>query len=253
MSSGKHLIVNADDFGRTPGINRGVLEAHTHGIVTSATLMVNYPAAAEAAALAKDHAALGVGLHVQLTGGGTPSSPPEQVRSLLDGSGRFHAKPDALAGADPRELLAEARAQLRRFRELTGRRPTHFDSHHHAHKLPAVLEALVTLAWETGLPVRGASAEVRARLRSEGLPTTDHFIEDFYARGATLEGLIAVLVRLEPGTTELMCHPAVVDDELRATSGYAEPRARELEVLLHQGVRQALQAAGVRLVTFASP
>ncbi len=214
--------------------------------------MVNYPAAVEAAALAKQHQALGVGLHVQLTGGGTPASPRDQVRSLVDASGRFHAKPDALAGADPREVLAEARAQLHRFRELTGRRPTHFDSHHHAHKLPAVLEGLVTLAWETGLPVRGASAELRARLRSEALPTTDHFIGDFYDRGATLEALIAALVRLEPGTTELMCHPAVVDDELRATSAYAEPRARELEALLHQGVRETLQAAGVKLISFAA-
>lgn len=251
MTPGKLLIVNADDFGRTPGVNRGVLEAHTRGIVTSATLMVNYPAAAEAATLTKDHAALGVGLHVQFTGSAAPTSPPEQVRSLVDTSGRFHARPDALADADPREVLAETRAQLRRFRELMGRQPTHFDSHHHAHKLPGVIEALVTLAWETGLPVRGASAEVRTRLRGEGLPTTDHFIEDFYDRGATLEGLIAVLVRLEPGTSELMCHPARVDDELRASSGYAEPRERELEALLHDEVRQTIQAAGIKLVSFA--
>jgi len=253
VTSGKRLIVNADDFGRSPGVNRGVLEAHTRGIVTSATLMVNYPAAAEAARLAKQHEALGVGLHVQLTGGAGPAAPREQVRSLLDPAGRFHARPDGLARADPRELLTEARAQLVRFRELMGRRPTHFDSHHHAHKLPVVLDALVTLGWETGLPIRGASEEVRDRLTREGLPTTDHFVEEFYDEGATLQGLIEVLIGLAPGTTELMCHPAVVDDELRSTSGYAEPRARELEYLVHEEVRQTIQAAGVRLVTFASP
>ena len=252
MISGKRLIVNADDFGRTSGVNRGLLEAHTQGIVTSATMLVNYPAAAEAARLAKEHEALGVGLHLQLTGGSTPASPREQVRSLLDAAGRFHLKPEGLVGADPVEVLTEARAQLRRFRELMGRRPTHFDSHHHAHKLPVVLDALVTLAWETGLPIRGASEEVRARLRSEGLPTTDHFIEDFYDQGATLEGLIRVLSRLEPGTTELMCHPAVVDEELRTTSGYAEARGRELEYLVHEQVRQTIQAAGVKLVTYAA-
>lgn len=229
-----------------------MVEAHTRGIVTSATLMVNYPAAVEAARLAQAHPELGVGIHLQLTGGGSPALPRDQVPSLVDASGRFHAKPEGLAGASPKEILAELRAQLRRFRELLGRRPTHLDSHHHVHKLPIVEPAVLTLAWETGLPVRGASAETRTRLRREGLLTTDHFIEDFYDAGATLESLVAVLGRLEMGTTELMCHPAVVDEELRATSGYAEVRDRELAALTHEEARQTLQAAGIRLINFAA-
>jgi predicted glycoside hydrolase/deacetylase ChbG (UPF0249 family) len=247
----KRLIVNADDFGRTPGVNRGVVEAHARGIVTSASLMVNYPAAADAARLTQQHPELGVGLHLQLTGGGLPALPPDQVPTLLDATGRFHAKPEALATAHPGQILAEARAQLRRFRELVGRRPTHFDSHHHVHKLAAVEQALLTLAWETGLPVRGASSEGRARLRREGLATTDHFVEDFYDAGVSLEGLVALLGRLELGTTELMCHPAVVDAALSTTSSYAEPRGRELEILVHEEVRHTIQASGIKLVTFA--
>ena len=252
MTARKRLIVNADDFGRTAGINRGVVQAHERGIVTSTTLMVNYAPAAEAAAMAKQNAGLGVGLHVQLTGG-APLLPPEQIRSLVDFQGRLPAKPDGLGQANPAEVLAEARAQLKRFRELMGREPTHMDSHHHSHReSSAVLDALCTLSWETGLPVRNASAAVRERLGREGIRTTDSFVEDFYDKGVTLDEVVRILGDLPAGTTELMCHPAVVDDELRATSGYAEPRTRELQVLTNRELRQVIQAAGIQLITFAA-
>jgi predicted glycoside hydrolase/deacetylase ChbG (UPF0249 family) len=252
MTALKRLIVNADDFGRTAGINKGVMQAHERGIVTSTTLMVNYAPAAEAAAMARQNPALGVGLHVQLTGG-APALPPEQVRSLVDFQGRLPAKPDGLGQANPAEVLAEARAQLRRFRELMGRDPTHMDSHHHSHReSAAVLEALCTLAWETGLPVRNASPAVRERLAREGIRTTDSFVEEFYDKGVTLEEVVRILGDLQPGTTELMCHPAVVDEELLATSGYAEPRTRELQVLTNREVRQVIQASGIHLITFAA-
>jgi predicted glycoside hydrolase/deacetylase ChbG (UPF0249 family) len=252
MTITKRLIVNADDFGRTTGINRGIVDAHEKGIVTSATLMVNYAPAAEAADLARRNPGLGVGLHVALTGG-PPALPPAQIPSLVDFQGRLPSKPDGLKEAKPAEVLAEARAQLRRFRELMGRDPTHMDSHHHSHReSSAVLDALCTLAWETGMPVRNNGREVGERLRREGIRTTDGFVEEFYDKGVTLEALVRILDELKPGTTELMCHPAVVDAELRDTSGYAEPRTRELAVLTDASVRQAIQASGIHLATFAN-
>jgi chitin disaccharide deacetylase len=249
MNAIKRLIVNADDLGRTSGINRGVFQAHERGIVTSATLMVNYAAAEEVAGLAAANPNMGIGLHIALTGG-KPVLPPSRVPSLVDTTGALPAKPEGLAEARADEILAEARAQLARFRQLVGRWPTLFDRHHHAHRLPAVLEALVTLAWETGTPGRIAAPAVAERLRREGIRTTDYFVEDFYGEAAGLEGLVSVLSALGLGTTELMCHPAVVDDELRSSSSYAEPRMRELEALTHRDARQALQAAGVRLIHF---
>jgi chitin disaccharide deacetylase len=250
MSGAKRLIVNADDFGRTAGVNRGVIEAHRRGVVTSATLMVGFAGASEAASLARENPGLGVGLHLALTGG-APTLPAEQLPSLVDGRGLLPAKPEGLATARPAEVLAEARGQLRRFRELMGRDPTHFDSHHHAHRTPIVYEALVTLAWETGLPVRNGEPGMGERLRREGIPTTDRFVESFYDAGATLEVMLSILGDVGPGVTELMCHPAVVDDELRSGSSYAAQRSRELEVLTHREVRQALQALGIKLVSFA--
>ena len=250
MTTVKKLIVNADDLGRTEGINEGIFDAHRRGVVTSATMMVNYPSARRVAVLSRDNPALGIGLHVALSGG-VPSLPPEHLRSLVDTKGMLPAKPEGLAAADPAEVLAEVRAQLKLFREIMGRDPTHFDSHHHSHReVPAVFDAILTLAWETGLPVRNVSPAMAERLRREGVPTPDHFVEDFYAEGATLNDLIGIVEDLPAGTSEIMCHPAVVDEELRSSSGYSDVRARELDVLTHGAVRQALQRSGVRLITF---
>lgn len=245
----RRLVVNADDLGRTAGINRGVLDAHREGIVTSATLMVNYEPAQEAARLAAECPRLGVGLHVALTGG-VPALPPEAVPSLVDAAGRLPAKPEGLARAAPAEILAEARAQLLRFEALMGRLPTHFDSHHHSHRLPAVFAALVTLASETGRPVRLASPGMRERLRRLGIRSSDAFVESFYDEGATLASLTGILDGLSEGVTEMMCHPAHVDPELARSSSYAAARERELAVLTSDAARRAVAARGVRLIHF---
>jgi chitin disaccharide deacetylase len=245
----KRVIVNADDLGRTAGINQGIASAHQNGIVTSATLMVNCLAARDVPALSAAHPKLGLGLHVALTGG-KPALPPERLKTLVDAQGNLPGKPEMLEGASAREILAEARAQLLRFREIMGRLPTHLDSHHHAHRTAAVFEALVTLAWETGLPVRSAAPWMKERLQKEGIPTTDHFVEEFHEAGATRESLLRILKDAPAGTTEIMCRPAVVDDELRTSSAYADARTRELEVLTAAEVRQTLQALGITLVHF---
>ncbi len=251
MTATRRLIVNADDLGRTPGINAGIFEAHARGLVTSASLMVTPGAAADVPALARAHPRLGIGLHVALTGGRT-ALPPEQVASLVDVEGRLPSKPEGLTRAQPGQVRAELRAQLTRFERLLGRRPTHFDSHHHAQRVPAVFTALVELARETGLPVRLASPEMAAPLREAGVATTDAFVERFFGDAARLETLLAIVGELSPGVTELMCHPARVDDELRASSSYAEARARELSILTCEAARAAVRAAGVELIHFGA-
>ncbi|HEX2164639.1 MAG TPA: ChbG/HpnK family deacetylase [Thermoanaerobaculia bacterium] len=245
------LIVNADDLGRTPGINEGIFAAHREGIVSSATLMVAYPAAREAAAALGDHPGLGVGLHVQLTGG-RPTLPPERVPSLVDGEGRLPRSPERVSGFEPAHVLAEIEHQLDLFHRLTGRAPTHLDSHHHSHRLPVVLDGLIEVARRHGLPVRNASPEVARRLAAEEVATTDVFVERFFGDDTGLDTLLAVLDDLAPGSTELMCHPARVDDELAADSTYTAPRERELATLTDPAARDALAAHGVRLVHFGA-
>jgi predicted glycoside hydrolase/deacetylase ChbG (UPF0249 family) len=243
------LVDNADDLGRTAGINDGIFEAHRRGIVSSATLMVGFAAAAPAARALADHPELGVGLHVTLTGA-TPTLPASRVPCLVDGQGRFPAKPEGLLDPAPAELSAEIRNQLQIFVDLVGRPPTHLDSHHHSHRQPRVLDAVIELAREQRLPVRSSSPAVAARLAAAGIPSTGTFVERFFGDGARLDVLLDILDGLGAGSTELMCHPARVDDELRAGSSYAEPRARELSVLTSPSVRERLRERGIRLARF---
>lgn len=245
----RRLIVNADDLGRTVGINDGIFEAHARGLVTSATLMVAYPAAVDAGRRLVEYPEFGVGLHVALTGG-RPLLPPERVPSLVDGDGRLPVKPDGLVAPHPEEVRAEVEAQLSRFRALVGRAPTHLDSHHHSHRLPVVREALIAVALREGLPVRNASPAVERRLRETGVATTDHFVERFYADEARLDVLMEILAQLPPGVTEVMCHPGRIYDELRAGSSYVDERERELEILTDPRALEAWHACGAARIHF---
>ena len=245
----KRLIVNADDLGRTPGINAGIFEAHARGLVTSATLMVGFPSAAEVATALSRAPKLGIGLHVALTGG-RPVLPPQAVPSLVDDEGRLPAKPDGLVDVDRDEVAAEVAAQFERFCALNGRLPTHLDSHHHSHRLPVVCDALIGLARRHGLPIRRASDEAGERLVRQGVATTDKFVERFFGQEATLEVFLQILEELPPGVTEIMCHPARVDEELRRESSYADERDHELEVLTHPEAIRAVEEMDVVLTHF---
>lgn len=249
MSAG--LVVNADDLGRTIGINEGIFTAHRHGLVSSATLMVGFPAARDAARALADHPALGVGLHVTLTGA-EPTLPAAAVPSLVDGAGRLARKPELIDAPDPDELLAEIRHQLEIFVSLVGRLPTHLDSHHHSHRHPAVLDALTLVAREHRLPLRRSSEAIAARLAGEGLATTDRFVERFFDSAATLPVLHEILrdAAAAGGTTEVMCHPGHPDDALRRESGYAEAREREIAVLCDPSARALADELALRRLRF---
>lgn len=246
------LIVNADDLGRSTGINDGIFEAHRRGLVSSATLMVGFAAARDAAARLAEYPSLGVGLHVTLTGA-RPTLPPERVASLVDAAGRLPRRPAAIAGFDPAEARAEIEHQLRLFHALTNRAPTHLDSHHHAHAVPVVLDQMVAVARAAALPVRSSTPAIAERLRAEGIPTTDRFVDAFYGDGATLERLLEILRETGEGTTEVMCHPGRADDELRRESAYAEPREREVELLCHPAALALRRELGLELTRFGAP
>jgi predicted glycoside hydrolase/deacetylase ChbG (UPF0249 family) len=245
------LIVNADDLGRSEGVNRGIFEAHERGVVTSATLMVSFPGAGPAAAELERHPRLGVGLHVTLTGA-APTLPPREVPSLVDNQGLLARKPETIGEVEPREVLAEVRNQLALFRRLTGRMPTHLDSHHHSHRLPVVLDAVLEVAREEGLPVRRASEEVASRATAAGVRTTDRFVESFFGEAATLEELLEIARGLGSGITELMCHPGYADEELRQGRGYADARERELAVLTDPRAAATIEELGIGLTHFGA-
>lgn len=250
----KVLIVNADDFGRSRGINAGVMRAHREGIVTATTLMANGPEAAEAGRLARADPSLDVGVHLVVTYG-RPLVDPGTVRSLVDAEGRFPRRPEAIVGmarADADEALREFRAQYDRVRALVGREPTHLDSHHWAHDEPALERAIAALGRETGAAVRPHDDAQRDRLRAAGARTVDRYRRDFQHPGhIDLASLERIFETIGEGATELGCHPGEPDAELAATSAYAAPRADELTTLTDPRARAALQARGIVLATYA--
>src|SRR5215510_14972826 len=166
----KRLIVNADDYGRTPGINEGTLEAYVKGIVTSATVMVLEPAAEAGIQLARAAApGLALGLHFAVTGGGPPASPPGSVQRLAPG-GRFARLPEDLPDRIPEaEIRRELEAQIALFEKFAGSPPTHLDSHHHSATHVSILPVFTDVAAEHGLPVRASNARSAAHLKQAGV------------------------------------------------------------------------------------
>lgn len=247
----KRLIVNADDYGRTPGVNEGTLEAYVMGIVTSATVMVLEPAAEDGIRLAGAAApGLALGLHFAMTGGGPCASPSASLPTLAPG-GRFVRSFEELPDRIPeREVRQELEAQIALFEKYAGTLPTHLDSHHHAALHVSVQPVFAAVALKRGLPVRAANARSREQLREAGLKLPDNFIESFYGFGATAQNLRFLLAHLRDGVSELMCHPGHPDDELLKGSSYAQEREKEIEALCDAAVREAVTADGIELITF---
>jgi predicted glycoside hydrolase/deacetylase ChbG (UPF0249 family) len=229
----KRLIVNADDFGLCSGVNSGILRAHKEGIVTSTTLMVNMGGAGQAYAIAKATPSLGVGIHINLTGGKPVS---EGVESLLGPDGSFLKLPALAECARRDHLEREIGAQIAAF-QAAGLAPTHIDSHHHVHRLiPAVGDIVSRLAGELGLPVRAISAG---------------FAEGFYSRvRVTVDWLLDFLSDLPDGETDMMCHPACMDAVLPQVSSYSQERLIELETLTDSRVKAAIAANQIELITY---
>jgi hopanoid biosynthesis associated protein HpnK len=277
----RQLVVNADDFGISRGVNRGIVEAHRSGLVTSASLMANLPSAEDALTRAAICPDLGLGLHLTLTAG-RPLSPPERVPTLVDGEGRLLLLGTLLArltlgrvrGDDlRRELTAQVEWALKR-----GVRPDHLDSHHHVHVHPRVAPIVIALAREHGVSwVRsaaegGVAASIAARsakdaartlaastlgvygralFRRAGLRTPRHFRGIGLGMGFGEAGLLATLEALPPGLTELMAHPGHPDEELARLTTFADGRDRELAALTSAAARDAVRRRRIRLTSFS--
>jgi predicted glycoside hydrolase/deacetylase ChbG (UPF0249 family) len=249
----KRLIVNADDFGRSPGVNAGTLQAHAGGIVTSATVMVLERASALGIREAAERApSLSLGLHFVLTGGGPPASAARDVPTLAPG-GSFRRTREELPHRIPAsEVRAELEAQIGVFEVLARRPPSHLDSHHHVALHAGVARVFAAIARERSLPARAPTDEARRMLQAAGVRTPDRFIDRFYAGDVSLRTLEEILTDLPEGTSELMCHPGLVDDALKAGSTYVEEREREVEVLRDPTIRRLVRTKAIQLVGFGA-
>jgi len=226
----RSLIVNADDFGQSPGVNEGIVEAHERGIVTSASLMVRWPAVTEAAAYAKEHPGLSVGLHFDLG-------------ELVYRDGTWIRLYEVIPADDPAAVAEEAAQQLAAFRRLLGRDPTHLDSHQHVHREEPARSTLGGIARDLGISLRHETPHVR-------------YCGDFYGQTAkgdplpgaiSVEALLQILERLPTGITELCCHPGRGDD---LAGMYRAEREEEVRTLCDPRVRAALAELRIELRAF---
>ena len=251
MTAARTLIVNADDFGLTAGVSRGILEAGARGIVTSTTLMVNRPIDPELIARL-EASGLGAGLHLNLTLG-TPIADPRRVPSLVDGEGRFIRDPrEAASRADKDEARIELGNQIDAFRALMGRFPTHLDSHHHVGRHEPILELVFDFARAIKVPVRTQDGQVRAAARGLKIRTPDHFIGEADSEPYWLaERVLQHLRTLPAGVTEFMTHPGHFDDDL-AYSRYGKQRETELAGLTDPRARELVEREGIHLAHFGS-
>jgi predicted glycoside hydrolase/deacetylase ChbG (UPF0249 family) len=219
----KHLIFNADDFGASEGVNRGIVECHRRGVVTSTTFMVTGRAAREAAALSRDCPALAIGLHFDVWG--------EDEREF-----DIHNRP---------AVRDEFRRQLDEFLRLMGRPPTHVDSHRHAHREPDVFPCFQELVAPLGVPLRGDGRV--------------NFVGGFYAQWewkVTNLDYVGVpflqrMLREEvpDGWTEFSCHPGYVTPDYTAV--YLAEREAELRTLTDPRIRDCIVESGIRLDSYA--
>ena len=286
----KNLIVNADDLGWTDGVNRGILEAFHHGIVTSTSLLANGAAFAGGVEAARSAPGLGVGVHLNLSDG-PPLADREIVTTLLNNDGEFAGGPESLLLRRARGglLLAEVErewdAQIQKVRDA-GIAPTHLDGHKHVHMLPGLFEIALRLAkrhdigairvsleastlrvalssgskqhagvvMKQGVQARGLkllARDAREQAERAGISTADYFCGIAQTGELTREGVEQFVKSLPDGTTELMCHPGYADAALQESpTRLQDSRQTELQILTDTGIRNLVASLGIRLIDY---
>lgn len=230
LEEGRRIaVVNADDYGMSRGVNRGVVEAHRRGVVTSASLLVCGAAAEAAAALALRHPRLAVGLHLDLG---------EWVLRRQRWEPRYQRVDLDDAAAVGRELDR----QLVLFRSLLGRDPTHLDSHQHVHMNEPVRTVAAAVSARLGIPLRGVSVAVRHEGGFHGRDSRGQP----YPQGITPANLQHLLAELPPGVTEIGCHPGAVPED----DAYGAERVVELRTLCDPAVAAAIPYERIALRSF---
>ena len=286
----RRLIINADDFGLTSGVNRAIAEAHRAGIVTSSTLMANSQAFAGAVDLAKQNPGLSVGCHVVLVDG-TPVSEPEKIPTLLSPNGRSNQFRDSLISfvwaaqrgrVHEGEIAAEIEAQIRKV-QATGMAVTHVDSHKHTHIFPAIFKPLLAVARDCGVRavrnpfgplktlayahlmrrpklwtrytevgiLRRFAQEFKKQVAAHGMTTPDGSF-GVVVTGALTQNLFDAVGGCSPeGTWEFVCHPGYNDDDMeKIRTRLRSSRDVELQILTSDATRTTLERHGIELISY---
>jgi len=235
------LIINADDYGYSKGVNYGIIEAHLNGIVNSATMMMNMHAVEHGIELVKLHPTLGLGVHLVLTAGKPLLT---DLKTIVDPNGSFRKQSFWYENpsVNLEEVEKEWDAQIKKFLSFN-LKPTHLDSHHHIHMVPILQPIIVKLSQKYDLPVR-----MSEKHSIEGIiPFTDQLLTDFYGSDIPLNYFETLKERINEGanTVEIMVHPALVDNHLKNGTSYCFERLTELDILTN-----AILPEGIELVKY---
>jgi len=278
----RRLIVNADDFGLTTGVNRGIVESHQNGIVTSATLMACGGKFEEAALLAKDVPRLSVGCHVVLVDG-QPMAKPSDVPTLLMTNSPAHFRDGLMSFAaraasgklDEGEIDAEVTLQVRKL-QAAGIAVSHLDSHKHTHMFPVVLRGMLRAAKSCGIRairnpfeplvfarlgglkrnfqlrmMSGFRRNFRRALDNAGVATPDGCIGVAATGGLTEQTFREQIEKLPEGTWEFVSHPGHNDGELdRVRTRLRDSREKEMAILSAQAIKEVLRREQVQLISY---
>ena len=277
----KRLIINADDFGLCESVNKGIIDAHTKGVLTSTTIMSNMPAAGQAVELAKNTPALGIGVHLNLTAG-KPLCLDSSIKLLLNSQGYFALSPSNLAiaslitGKVRTAIETELATQIQWLIDK-GIKPTHLDSHKHIHAFPTIFPIVWRLAKRFGIPAirytfepkqvsmlpwpltdresRKRASTIRKmaiinRIQNPAFFKTDYLLGVNHVGKINTVFLHAVSLYNTALTAEVMTHPGYVYDLDTTQTRLVKQREIEVEALCNEKTRKSLKDAGIKLINY---
>ncbi|MEE6453141.1 chitin disaccharide deacetylase [Gottfriedia acidiceleris] len=238
------LIVNADDFGYSKGVNYGIIDAHLNGIVNSTTMMMNMYAVEHGIELAKLHPTLGLGVHLVLTAGKPLLS---NLKTIVDPNGDFlknsYWYDNPVINVE--EVEKEWDAQIQKFLSY-GLKPSHLDSHHHVHMISILHPVIAKLSQKYDLPVR-----VSPKSQIDGItPFTDQLLTDFYGNDIPINYFETIQDRINNSaeSVEVMVHPALVDNHLKNGTSYCFERLTELDILTNSKLPEGVELVKYNIV-----
>lgn len=234
------IIINADDLGLWPAVDRGILDAWIQGAVSDSSIFATAPDLPTVLRQATD-TGLPVGIHLNLTYG-KPLSDPAAIPALVTADGAFMKRTMWTLPLPVMQVAHELRRQVERVLAL-GCHPSHLDSHHHVHAYPEILPVVIALAQELHVPVRATDAAMRATLTAAGIPHPDDFTMQFYNEAATADTLITTVEACPGGVLEIMTHPGYGDPDM--PSSYRSEREQELRVLTSDRWNRYLDERGI--------
>ncbi len=242
------LIVNADDFGMSTGVNYGILECFKNGIVTSTSMMVNTPGFEHAVELMKENK-LDVGIHFVLTIR-KPITNPAEVPSIVNEKGEFEHNIKRLDIADKNEIKLELMAQLNKFMN-TGFTPSHIDFHHEVNFAKNALEVAIEIAKEYKLPMRAFEPDSISKMNEARVKHSKNFLYEFTGKNLTIDSFINEVNKVKgEDLAEIMTHPAYLDTYLQNYSSYNLQRIKELEILTSKEIKEFIKDNGIELISF---